>query len=44
MHVVVFRLMAACAFLFLFALVLGACAKPDDRNMWREYFNVDGKP
>ena len=36
MHIVTFRLMAAAAFLFLFALVLGGCAKPVERNLWRE--------
>ena len=36
MHVILFRILAACAFLFIFALILGACAKPVERNLWRE--------
>lgn len=36
MHVVIFRLASAIALLFVFALVLGACAKPPERNIWRE--------
>lgn len=36
MHIVVFRLMSAIALLFVFALVLGACAAPRERNVWRE--------
>ena len=36
MHVVIFRLASAIALLFVFALVLGACAAPKERNVWRE--------
>ena len=31
------------AILILLLLVAG-CSRPPERNMWREYFNLDGKP
>ena len=37
MHVIIFRIVTALAFLFIFSVLLGACAKPVERNVWREW-------
>ena len=36
MHIVTFRFVAACALLYVFAIVLAACSRPPERNIWRE--------
>ena len=39
MHVIAFRVVAALAFICILATILGACAKPQDRNVWREWLD-----
>ena len=36
MHIVPFRLLAAMALIYVFAIVLAACSRPPERNLWRE--------
>ena len=39
MHVIIIRLFLAVLYICLFLVFfgLGSCAKPDDRNVWREW-------
>lgn len=42
MHIVIFRFSAAVAYLLLLAVILGlgSCAKPDERNIWRDLVEI----
>lgn len=40
MHVIIFRVIAALIFLFILATILGACARPVERNIWREMYEA----